>query len=486
MPEQSIKEKTVSGLFWKFAESVGNQLLSLLISVILARILMPEDYGIIAIVMVFISFFQVLVVNGLGSPLIQKKDADDIDFSTIFYTSILLGLFVYVLIYLGAPYVACFYNSEILTPVLRVMGLSVIITSFNAIQHAYVSRHMLFKKFFFSTLIGRVCAGLLGIYLAYNGYGVWALVVQSLMSTFTDMIVLYVTVRWKPLFVFSVERLKSLWSFGWKIILAASINEIYQDIRTLLIGKVYTKSDLSYFNQGKNIPELLVNNINKSIVTVVFPAIATVQDNESAVKTFVRRGSKVSSFILFPLLIGLALVAEPLVKLVLTEKWLPCVPYMQIMCLTNCLTPISSISQQAIKAVGRSDITLYQELIKKSVGIAIVIATLRISVMAVVLGVAVVDVWCFIVNTFPARKVLNYSYREQLVDLMPNIICTIIMAIGVYFITFLNLPILVELIIQIVLGGSLYYTSSKILKNENLEYLINTLRNNERNRERSI
>lgn len=476
MENSSLKGKTVSGLFWKFAESVGNQLISLLISVVLARILMPDDYGIIAIVMVFISFFQVLVTNGLGSPLIQKKDADDLDFSTVFYTSIFFGLFVYFLIFICAPFIASFYDTELLTPVLRVMGLSVIITSFNAIQHAYVSRNMLFKKFFFSTLTGRIVSGGVGITLAYCGCGVWALVIQSLMSNVTDMIVLFLTVKWRPQFMFSFERLKSLWGFGWKIILAATINEVYQDLRTLLIGKVYSKSDLSYFNQGKNIPELLVNNINKSITTVIFPAIANVQDEQNTVKNFVRRGSKVSSYILFPLLIGLALVAEPLVKLLLTDKWLPCVPYMQIMCLTQCLTPISSISQQAIKAVGRSDITLIQEVIKKTVGIAIVIISLRISIMAVVIGTAIVDIWCFVVNTFPAKKVLNYGYWEQLIDLLPNIICTVVMAAVVFFVGKIPAPALLILILQIVSGALTYLTISNIVKNENLQYVINTLK----------
>lgn len=473
MSEPSLKNKTVSGLFWKMAERIGSQLIRMVVMIVLARILMPEDYGAIAMVMVFISICDVILINGLSSPLIQKKDADSLDFSTIFYCSIVLGFVLFVIIFLSAPAIARFYDMEVLCPVLRVLSIGVVVSSVGSVQNAYVSRIMHFKAFFFATLIGLVISGFIGIWMAYHGYGIWALVGQTLSNQIVNVIVVFLMIRWLPTKEFSWQRFKGMWSFGWKIFVAALINDVFQDIRTILIGKFYTKQELAYYNQGTQYPQLIVSTVNSSINSVLFPAISKIQDDIPAVRSFLRRSVKTGSFLLFPLLLGFAATAEPLVRLLLTEKWLPSVPFIQVMCLAMFLSPISTPSQQAIKAIGRSDVTMKQEFRKKTVYLALIVGGLFISVWGVVLGSAIGEVWCVLVNAFPCKKYLNYSFSDQLRDILPNLITAGIMALAVYSINYIGFSPAASLAVQVPLGIIIYIGLSAVIKNESFMYLKN-------------
>ena len=477
MADNQLKKQTISGLVWKFAERIGAQATSLVVSIVLARLLMPEDYGAIALITIFISICDVFLVNGLSSPLIQKKNADSCDFSTIFYCSLVLSIVLYTFIYLSAPLVASFYNMEILSPALRILSIRVIFSSISSVQNAYVSKHMLFKKFFWGTIIGTIVSGLIGIYLAYCGYGIWALIMQQLVMSFINMMVIFFLIDWRPTMEFSIKRFKVMWSFGWKILVAAMFNELFQDIRAILIGKVYTKQDLAYYNQGNGYPQLVVSNVNASIVSVLFPAISQIQDKYSDVKNFVRRSVKTSSFMLVPLLYGLSAVANPFVSLVLTDKWLPSVPYIQIMCFALSFAPVSAISQQAIKAIGRSDITMKQEIIKKTLGLLIIIISVQISVFAIVIGTAITEFWFFLVNTYPCKKVLGYKYREQFMDLAPNLIISFIMSICVYLFGYFFGVSWTIFALQILIGGVVYIMLAFVTKNESMNYLLHSLGN---------
>ena len=477
MDNNELKNRTVSGLFWKLSERIGIQLVRMLTMIVLARILTPEDYGAIALVMVFVGICDVIVTSGLCTPLIQKKNADLLDFSTIFWTSLLLAFILFGVIFASAPAVARFYDMPVLSPVLRVLAIALIISAVGSVQNAYVSRSLKFKTFFFANLIGLILSGMLAIWMAYNGYGIWSLVGQHLSNLLFSTVAVFLFVKWKPTFEFSWDRLRGMWEFGWKIFVAALINRIFIDIRTLLIGKVYTKQDLAYYNQGNSYPHMIVDNINTTINAVLFPAIAQIQDNIGAVRSFLRRSIKTGSFLLFPVLLGFAAVAKPLILLLLTEKWLPCVPYIQVICVALLLSPISTPSQQAIKAIGRSDITMKQEIIKKSVFLAIIIATMFISVWAVVLGTCLGEFWCVIVNAFPCKKQLGYGFKQQITDIMPNMIISFIMAGVVYSIGFIGISLLPSLIIQIIVGGIIYILLAKFTHNESYEYLLNYIKN---------
>ena len=319
--------KSVSRNFaWKLFERIGAQGISLIVSIILARLLEPSVYGTIALVTVFTTILQVFVDGGFASALIQKKEVDDIDYSSVFYFNLVFGLALFTIMYLLAPIIADFYKTPDLIPVIRVLSSIVIISSVKNVQHAYVARNLLFKRFFWATLGGTIIAGVISVLMAYNGYGVWALVASILINMFIDTVILWITVGWKPKLVFSLNRLRSLISFGWKLLIARLIETIYSESRSLIIGKLYSSSDLAFFNRGKQYPNLIVNNVDYSISSVLFPVMSSYQDDKDKCKSIVRRAITLNTYIVAPAMMGFAVCAEQFVRIVLTEKWLPCVP----------------------------------------------------------------------------------------------------------------------------------------------------------------
>lgn len=465
----------ISSLVWKFAERISAQLVTFIVSIILARLLSPQDYGNIALVTVFITIANVFVVSGFGSALIQKQKTDNIDFSSVFYANIVFSCFLYSLIYFMSPIVANFYDSPILCPVLRVLGLRIPIAAINSIQQAYVSRNMLFKKFFFSTLFGTLLSGVVGCIMAYMGYGIWSLVAQYLVNTSVDTIVLWFTVKWRPDFVFSIKRVKVLFSYGWKLLLSGLLDTGYTQLRSLVIGKKYTSSDLAYYNRGQQYPQLIVTNINTSISSVLFPAISKYQDDLSKVKSMTRRAIKTSSYIMWPLMIGLGVIAEPLVSLMLTDKWLPCVSYLQIACFTYAFWPIHTANLEALKAIGRSDIFLKLEVLKKGIGLLLLIATMNYGVMAIALSLIVSTIVSSFINASPNKKLLGYSYVDQIKDMMPAFLLSCVMGIVIYPLSFFINDLLMLIVIQIVLGAIFYILLSRILKLESFMYILGTI-----------
>lgn len=477
MIENSIKTKVMSGLIWKFAERISAQLVTFIVSIVLARLLSPAHYGAIAIVNIFIALANVFVVSGFGNSLIQKKDADDTDFSSVFYFSILTSIVVYAILFFVAPIIAGFYSMPILSPVLRVMGLRLIVAGVNSVQHAYVARHMLFKRFFWSTLGGTLVSGVVGIIMAYMGFGIWALAAQYMTNTAVDTIVLWFTVKWRPKLLFSIKRLWRMFSYGWKLLVSALLDTGYNELRSLVIGRMYTPSDLAYYNKGKSFPSLVVTNINSSIQSVLFPAMANSQDKKEQVKAMCRRSIRTSSYIMLPLMAGLALVAEPFVKLLLTEKWLPCVPYLQISCFTFAMMPIHTANLQAINAIGRSDIFLRLEIIKKIMGLTILIIVARYGVIAIALSGIFTTIVSSIINSYPNKKLIGYKYFEQITDLFNGIIPLVVMSIAVVFVRFLNISSLALMSLQIIVGVIVYITISALTKNDSFIYIYEIIKN---------
>lgn len=473
----NTKTKVLSGLIWKFAERISAQVVTFVVSVILARMLMPEDYGLITLVTIFITFANCIVTNGFGSSLVQKKDADNLDFSTVLYFQTAFSIVLYLILFASAPLIAKFFGEgyDQLVPVLRVLGIRIPLTAINNVQQAYVSKQMIFRKFFLSTIVGTAISAVVGIYMAYAGYGVWALVGQYLTNTFISTIILAFTIHWKPELKFSWTRLKELFRYGWKLLIAGLIGELYNELRSLVIGKLYTSDDLAFFDRGKQIPNIIVTNINTSISNVLFPAISNAQNNINDVKAMMRRSIKTSSYIMCPLMFGLAVVAEPLILLLLTDKWLPCVPYLQIYCISYCFEPIQTANLQAIKAVGRSDIFLKLEIIKKVSYTIILFAVMFHSVDAIAYSLLLNTLIAVVANTVPNKKLINYSYKELIADMAPGILISAVMTVIVYLEgLFLPLSTLPLLIVQVVTGGIVYLLISVIFKVEAFTYLKNT------------
>lgn len=468
----NTKRSVLSNFIWRFAERVGAQLVAFIVSIVLARILEPSAYGTIALITVFTAILQTFVDSGLGNALIQKKDADDIDFSTVFYTNFVFCIFLYLVVFFGAPFVAKFYGDLQITGYMRVLGLTVLISGLKNVQQAYVSRHMLFKKFFFSTLGGTVIAGIVGVFMAYHGFGVWALVAQQVINLTIDTIILWITVKWRPKLVFSIERLKGLFSYGWKLLVSSFLDKVYTEICSLIIGKIYTSADLAYYNRGLQFPQLVSTNVNTSIDSVLLPAMSNEQDDKQRVKDMTRRSIKVSTYVMAPLMIGMAFIAEPMVSLILTDKWLPCVYFMRLFCISFMFQPIHTANLNAIKAIGRSDMFLKLEIIKKIVGLIALFLSMNISVKALAFSLFLTSFVNQIVNSWPNKKLLDYGYGQQLRDIIPGIIVAFMMGAAIYPVQLLGLPDITTILIQIPLGAAIYILGSIFFKLDSFEYLL--------------
>lgn len=467
------RQSIISGFFWRFAERVGAQGVKLVVEIVLARVLFPDDYGLIALVTVFITVLNVFVDSGLANALIQKKDADNIDFSTVFWFNIFWCVILYFFLFSISPYLAQFYGRQEIAPVLRVLGLQVIISGVKNVEQAYVSRTMQFRKFFFATLGGTIGAAVIGIWMAYHGYGVWALVAQHLFNSLVDTVILWKTVKWRPRLVFSIARFKRLFSFGWKLLASALLDTSYTEIRQLVIGKIYTSSDLAYYNRGRQFPFIFVANVNSAIDSVLLPSMSSEQDNKIRVKVMTRRAIQISTFVMAPLMMGLAFVGEPFVRLILTEKWIPCVPYMRIFCISFMFQPIHTANLNAIKAMGRSDLFLKLEIIKKIVCLVILGLTMNISVMAMAYSDIFANFVCQIINAWPNRKLLDYKYKEQLKDIIPNIVMAVFMGFSIFQLERLGLSDILTLLFQIILGVILYTGTAWLTNNESFKLILN-------------
>ena len=467
----------ITNFFWRFLERCGAQGVTFLVSIVLARLLDPTVYGTVALVTIFTTIMQVFVDSGMGNALIQKKDADDLDFSSVFYFNMAMCTVLYLIMFFAAPLIASFYRMPELTAIVRVLSLVVVISGVKNVQQAYVSRHLMFKRFFFSTLGGTIGAAVIGIAMAYLGFGVWALVAQMLFNAAVDTTILWITVKWRPKKMFSFQRLKSLFSYGWKLLVSSLIDTVYNDLRQLIIGKKYSSGDLAYYNQGKKFPQLIVTNINTSIDSVLLPTMSKAQDDMAAVRSMTRRAIKTSTFLMMPAMIGLAVCAEPLVQLILTEKWLPCVLFLRIFCITYAFYPIHTANLNAIKAMGRSDLFLKLEIIKKTVGIIAILITMWISVQAMAYSFLVTTILNQIINSWPNKKLLNYSYFEQVKDMLPQILLSLGMGAAIYAVSFLHLSASLTLLIQIPLGVLVYWSCSKIFHVESYTYIIEMVKN---------
>lgn len=461
-------------LIWKFAERITAQLVTLVVSIVLARMLDPSHYGVISMVTIFITIANVFVSDGFGSALIQKKNADAIDFSSVLYFNILFSIFLYAVLFLCAPFISRFYGKgyEILTPVTRVLGLRLILTSINSVQQAYVSRHMIFKKFFWSTLFGTVVSGIVGIIMAYNGFGVWALVAQYLTNTTIDTLVLQIVLNKWPIKAFSWQRLKTLLSYGYKILLTNLTITGYQELRALIIGKLYSSNDLAYYDKGKQFPNLVVTNINTSISAVLFPRLAQEQDDICKLKYITRKSVRFSAFIMSPIMLGLAAIAEPFISIILTDKWLPCVHLLQLFCVFYLFQPIQTANTQAIKALGRSDLALKLEIIRDIIQLVSLVCVMWISVDAIVISMAILSLLFVFINGFPNIKLINYSFKEQLQDFIWPLFISSFMMVIVMLVGNLTLNKYFLLALQVIIGGLIYITLSIVTKNPEFKYFL--------------
>lgn len=473
---KSERSTVVKSFLWKLLERCSVQIVTFIVTIVLARLLMPEEYGIVALITIFIALAEVIADGGFNTALIQKKDADALDFSTVFYFSMVVAICLYGLLFLSAPLIAGFYNQPLLIPVFRVLSCSLLFYSFNSVQRAYVSRHMLFKKLFISSLIAVILSGAIGVYLAYEGYGVWALVWQTILNQLFTTVIMWVTVKWRPIMVFSKERFSSLFGFGWNIFCTNFIVTLFIRLRAMVIGKIFSPSTLAYYDKGNQFPGLISDNVCGSIQAVIFPALSDVQDDKEKVKSMMRRAINVSCLFMFPLMVGLMVCAQPLVILLLTDKWIKVVPFMQILCLANFFRPITIPNQQAINALGYSGITLKLEIIRKVIDVVILVISCYFGALAIAWGVVLFNFLCVFVNLIPNVKLLNYKLHEQIVDLIPTFIISGIMGASIYWINLLEWHPVIQIFTMVSLGTFVYCVINFIFKVDSFIYVLNMIK----------
>lgn len=474
----SSKQKVAGGLFWSYGERIMAQLVSLIVSIVLARLLDPENYGIISIVMIFITFCDAIVTGGLGNAIVQKKDADELDVNTMLCCSVATSILLYTIIFCAAPYIASFYNMPIIRPILRVLGLRLLISGVNSIQRAWIQKRMLFKRFFIATSSGTIISAVVGISMAYMEMGAWALVGQYLTNSFVDTTVLLITNDWKPRLQFSWKRAKEMLSYGWKVLVTTVVYTIEGDLRSLIIGKKFGSADLAYYDQGKKFPNLLVTNINTSISNVMFPVLSENQNNPIRLKQLCRRAVRIGIYLLSPLLIGLIGIADTFVIAILSGKWAPCIPFLRILTLVFLVRPFTTTCQQSILSVGRSDVTLKIEIVVNAIAIGILFYSVFIweSVLGVAIGTLLAELVSMGMFMYYENKIIRYRYKEQLQDLLPSLGLATAMGVIVYIVHFLPIHKGLVLILQVVIGAAFYLAVSYVLQFEPFIYLVGMLK----------
>ncbi len=471
--------KVVNSVIWKFLERFGILGAQFVLQVVLANILGPELYGVLSLMIVFTTIANVFIQTGFSTSLIQNKNVDDDDYSSVFWATLGVAAICYALIFAGAPLIASFFNVPDIVWPLRVLALMLFPGALNSIQLAKASRELDFKKIFISNIGAILISGVTGIVIALRGGGIWALVLQSTLNVVIASLVMLFTVSWRPRFVFKLSRVKVLFSFGWKLLVSTLLDTVYQNLQTLVVGKKYDSGTLGYFNRGQQFPQAVISVVNGTVQSVMLPVMSAEQDNKSRVREIMRKSIKLSSYLLFPMMAGLIAVSDPLILLLFpSNEWAPAAPYLRVFCLSLALYPVHSCNLQAINAMGRSDIFLKLEIIKKIYGlVAVVIAVVFFDTpMAIAISGIVSAVISSFVNAFPNKKLIQYSYFEQIKDIFPNILLSAAMALPVYFIKFLELPTILILALQILSGMLIYVALSALFRHEMFGYLCATVK----------
>lgn len=472
----SLKQATTKGLFWSSVERFSNQGVQFVFSIILARLLSPSDYGIIAMVTIFFAVAQSFVDSGFSNALVRKTDRVEEDLSTCFYFNIGVGIIAYIVLFLIAPLVANFYNQPILSPIIRITGLGVILNSLCVVQQALFTIKIDFKSQAKITLSATVISGIVGILLAYQGYGIWALVWQGVVSSIVRMGLLWLMSKWRPRTGFSKSSFNYLFGYGSKLLASGLLDTIYNNIYPIVIGKFYTPAQLGNYSRALGWAQLPSANITSILQRVTFPVLSTIQDDTLRLQNSYRRLLKLSAFIVFPLMTGLAAIASPLVRVVLTAKWDGCVLYLQILCFALMLYPIHAINLNLLQVKGRSDLFLRLEIIKKIIGVVILIITIPLGITAMCLGMVFSSIICLIVNTYYTSRFIDVGLLTQLKDLRIILINSLVMGGGIYILTsFIDIEGL-KLVMGIVIGFLLYFIESFYFSKAELQEVISLIK----------
>jgi teichuronic acid exporter len=460
----SLKKKTLNGFLWSMIERFSIQIVQFMLGVFLARLLLPSDYGLIGMLAIFISISNALIDSGFSQALIQKKNTDDKDYNTVFYFNIAASLCVYFVLFLISGPIGVFYEEPLLEKLIKILGLNIIFSSFSIVQLAILTKELNFKTQSKASLLSSIVSGLIAIYFAYSGWGVWALVIQVLLKSSIYTFLLFVFTKWKPVLLFSKKSFLSLFSFGSKLLFSGLLNAVFNNIYLLIIGKIYSIKDLGYYTRANQFQQLPSETLTVILQRVTFPVLSKIQDEDEKLASYCRRFIKLAAFINFPVMFGLIVIAEPLIIFLLSEKWVEAAPFLQLLCFVGVLYPIHAINLNLLKVKGRSDLFLKLEIYKKILIIFSIVLTIPFGIKALIIGQIITSVLSLYLNTYYTKRIINYGFFSQSRDLLLYLTTSAVTAIIIYFsIIYIN-GIGMKLITAFFVGMAAYFLISLLFK----------------------
>ena len=471
----SLKEKTVKGVVWSSVDRFFSQGIQFIFSILIARLLLPSDYGTVAMLNIFLAISQTFIDSGFGTALIRKIDRTEEDFSTVFYFNIAAALAFYGILWFTAPYIADFYDIPLLKDITRVVALTLVFGSFSGIQSARLSIAIDFRSRAIISITVTLVTGALGLWMAYSGYGVWALVMQSVVSSLLRTILLWAFVRWMPKLVFSWKSFKELFSFGSKLLASGLLDTAYNNIYTLVIGKVFSSSALGVYSRADSLAQYPSSNITSVLQGVTFPVLSSIQNEPERLTSAYKKFIRLSAFVVFPLMIGLSAVADPLIRLVLTDKWEGAIYLLQIICFSMMWYPVHAINLNLLQVEGRSDYFMKLEIIKKIQGVIVLCITIPLGLVAMCYGRVVSSVLCLVYNTYYTKKLIDYGFASQMKDLLPILAHSLVMGVIVWMIVLFLPSLWLQLVVGVIAGAAYYLVGAYIMRFDELNELLSLL-----------
>jgi len=471
----SLKEKTVKGVVWSSVDRFFSQGIQFIFSILIARLLLPSDYGTVAMLNIFLAISQTFIDSGFGTALIRKIDRTEEDFSTVFYFNIAAALAFYGILWFTAPYIADFYDIPLLKDITRVVALTLVFGSFSGIQSARLSIAIDFRSRAIISITVTLVTGALGLWMAYSGYGVWALVMQSVVSSLLRTILLWAFVRWMPKLVFSWKSFKELFSFGSKLLASGLLDTAYNNIYTLVIGKVFSSSALGVYSRADSLAQYPSSNITSVLQGVTFPVLSSIQNEPERLTSAYKKFIRLSAFVVFPLMIGLSAVADPLIRLVLTDKWEGAIYLLQIICFSMMWYPVHAINLNLLQVEGRSDYFLKLEIIKKIQGVIVLCITIPLGLVTMCYGRVVSSVLCLVYNTYYTKKLIDYGFASQMKDLLPILAHSLVMGVIVWMIVLFLPSLWLQLVVGVIAGAAYYLVGAYIMRFDELNELLSLL-----------
>ena len=467
MGQGDLKDKTIFGMMWSAVGKVGTLTINFLSNLVLARLLMPEDFGCIGMLAIFLAVSNIFIQGGLGTALIQKKDPDHLDYSTVFYWNLVFAVLFYLILYVSAPAIANFYDMPLVKPLLRVQSVVLIIQSFAIVQVTQLTKQMNFKALAIRNMVAALAGTLIAIPLALRGFGAWSLVASAITASAVNVLLLWTLSSWRPAWEFSLTSLKTLFSFGGLMLLSSLAETVYTNLQGLIIGKRFSAGDLGYFSQAKKLDEIPVTGLSSIVNDVTFPAFASIQDDKERLRDGVRKSMKALTFANFPMMILLMVIALPLITFLYGRKWEPSAPYFQILCISGLIYCTNSLNTNVIKSLGKGKIYFLIQIAKRVIGIALILVGVRFGIYGLLWSVAIVAYISFIINAMVNKKLIDYGLFRQVGDIIPSLLVAAFAGVLAYGAgLLLHGNIYVTMLIQILVYVVVYFLVAKLLKLE--------------------